>query len=164
MANSAGLIEFKDAQADWVRPGIMLYGSSPVLNKSAAELDLKPVMQLSSSLIAINQMKKGDTIGYGSLWQCPEDMPVGIVGIGYGDGYPRHAQQGTPVWINGKLSQILGRVSMDMIAIDLRDLDDVASGEEVILWGQQLSVDEVARHSGTISYELLCNMKSCLVS
>lgn len=161
LANSAGLIAFADAQGDWVRPGIMLYGSSPIQNRTAAQLGLRPVMQLKSRIIAINYLRKGQTIGYGSDWRCPQDMPVGVVAIGYGDGYPRHARSGTPVCLGGQRSQLLGRVSMDMITIDLRGLEQVQIGDEVELWGRALSVDEVAQHAATISYELLCNMKAC---
>ncbi len=160
LANSAGLIAFSQSQGDWVRPGIMLYGSSPIQNKTAAELDLKPVMQLQAPLIAINNLTKGDAIGYGSLWKCPEDMPVGVVAIGYGDGYPRHALAGTPVSVNGQMSQVLGRVSMDAISIDLRGIE-VQCGDRIELWGKSVSVDEVAKSSETISYELLCNTASC---
>ncbi len=164
LANSAGLIAFKEAQGDWVRPGIMLYGSSPITGQSAADLGLKPVMQLKSRIISINTLRKGEAIGYGSDWRCPQDMPVGVVAIGYGDGYPRHAGSGTPVWIAGKLSQLLGRVSMDMITVDLRGLEHAKIGDEVVLWGNELSVDDIAKHAGTISYELLCNMKAVRTS
>jgi alanine racemase len=163
MANSGGLIHFPGIQADWVRPGIMLYGSSPSRKHSAAELDLRAVMQLSTQLIAINWMQAGEHIGYGSLWHCPEDMPVGVAAIGYGDGYPRHARIGTPVLVNDQRTQILGRVSMDSIVIDLRGLHRPAVGDDVVLWGSDLSVDEIALHADTISYELLCNMKGCVI-
>lgn len=161
MANSAGLIAFPEAQGDWVRPGIMLYGASPIAGRSAASLDLRPVMQLGSRLIAINQLKAGECLGYGHLWSCPEDMPVGLVAIGYGDGYPRHATTGTPVSIGGRMVTLLGRVSMDMIAIDLRGVDSVKPGDEVILWGKVPAVDDVAECADTIAYELLCNAGKC---
>ncbi|MCW9013956.1 MAG: alanine racemase [Gammaproteobacteria bacterium] len=161
LANSAGLIAFSDIQGDWVRPGIMLYGASPFANKTAAELGLQPVMQLTADLLAINLLRKGATIGYGDLWACPEDMPVGIVGVGYGDGYPRHAGTGTPVWINGRETQLLGRVSMDSVAIDLRNIDRPRCGDEVVMWGPELTVDRVAKCADTIAYELLCNASSC---
>ncbi len=164
LANSAGLISFPQAHGDWVRPGIMLYGSSPVSDRSAQALDLKPVMQLKTQLIAINYLKKGDSVGYGSLWQCPEDMPVGIAAIGYGDGYPRHASSGTPVWLNGKTSQLIGRVSMDMISIDLRNIKNAQAGDEVVLWGQEVGVDDVAKSAETIAYELLCNTAGCRIN
>lgn len=156
LSNSAGIVAFSDIRADWVRPGIMLYGSSPVVQQSAAELGLKPVMRLESEIIAINDMKKGDAVGYGSQWICPEDMPVGVVAIGYGDGYPRHAINGTPVAVKQQRTQLIGRVSMDMITIDLRKLENVKPGDVVELWGDQVSVDEVAQASATIGYELLC--------
>lgn len=136
----------------------MLYGASPIAEKSAQELGLEPVMQLEAPLLAINQLKKGESIGYGSLWQCPEDMPVGVVGIGYGDGYPRHADTGTPVWVNGSKTEVIGRVSMDMISIDLRNIEQVKAGDSVVLWGREPAVDEVASHAETIAYELLCHM------
>lgn len=160
MANSAGLMAFAESQGDWVRPGIMLYGASPFADKSADELGLKPVMQLEAPLLAINRLKQGERIGYGSLWQCPEDMPVGVVGIGYGDGYPRHASTGTPVWINGQKTQLIGRVSMDMISIDLRTIEPVNIGDSVVLWGRELAVDDVAGHAQTIAYELLCHLNT----
>jgi alanine racemase len=160
-ANSAGLISFPQVQGDWVRPGIMLYGSSPLSDQSAESLDLKPVMQLKTKLIAINHLKKGDCVGYGSLWQCPQDMPVGIAAIGYGDGYPRHASSGAPVWLNGKKSQLIGRVSMDMLSIDLRNIENVQAGDDVVLWGKEVAVDDVAKSAETIAYELLCNTAVC---
>ncbi len=161
LCNSAGLIHFPQLQGDWVRPGIMLYGSSPVQEQTSAQLGLKPVMSLNAPLIAINHLQAGDYVGYGSEWQCPQDMPLGIVGVGYGDGYPRHARQGTPVYINGQRSEIIGRVSMDMIAIDLSRVADACEGDMVELWGEHINIDEVARKAGTIAYELLCNLARC---
>ncbi|MDH5766704.1 MAG: alanine racemase [Gammaproteobacteria bacterium] len=158
LSNSAAIVAFPDIQADWVRPGIMLYGSSPLVNQSAEKLGLRPVMQLESDIIAINMLKKGDAVGYGGEWVCPEDMPVGVVAIGYGDGYPRHAKTGTPVRVNQQTAQLLGRVSMDMITIDLRDVESVSVGDTVELWGEHISVDTVAQCAGTIGYELLCRM------
>jgi len=154
-ANSAAIIAGLSADEDWVRPGIMLYGSSPFADKSAAELMLKPVMSLRAELIAINQMKKGQSVGYGDTWLCPENMPVGIVNIGYGDGYPRHAVS-APVAVNGQRCNLIGRVSMDSIAVDLRGIQ-THCGDMVECWGQQIPVDEVAASAQTIAYELLCN-------
>lgn len=162
LANSAALIALPQSQGDWVRPGIMLYGSSPLQNKTAQELGLIAVMQLRAPLIAINHLKKDESIGYGGLWQCPEDMPVGVVAIGYGDGYPRHALTGAPVSINDCNSQLLGRVSMDSISIDLRGIE-AQCGDWVELWGKHVPVDEVARLSDSIAYELLCNTSGCLI-
>lgn len=163
MANSAGLLNFPEIQADWVRPGIMLYGSSPTRHKTAEQLDLRAVMRVSTQVVAINWLRAGDHIGYGSLWRCPEDMPVAVAAIGYGDGYPRHARSGTPVLVNNRRSQVLGRVAMDSMVIDLRGIITPAVGDEVVLWNQELSVDEIADHAETISYELLCNMKGCVI-
>lgn len=156
IANSAGIVNWPSSHFEWVRPGIMLYGVSPMLGMSAADVDLKPVMTLASELISINARRKGDAIGYGGDWVCPEDMPVGVVAIGYGDGYPRHAPPGTPVLINGVRVPIIGRVSMDMATVDLRDLPDAKVGDRVVLWGAGLPVEEIAQLSGTIAYELLC--------
>ena len=156
MANSAAIVSNASSHLEWVRPGIMLYGTSPLLDRSAEELDLRPVMQFESRLAAIQQIRKGEAIGYGSTWQCPQDMPVGVVAAGYGDGYPRHAPSGTPLWINGQLCPSVGRVSMDSICVDLRGVD-ARHGDRVVLWGRELSVDTVASHAGTISYEILCH-------
>jgi alanine racemase len=113
-------------------------------------------MQFETRLAAIQHIRKGEAIGYGSTWRCPEDMPVGVVAAGYGDGYPRHAPSGTPVWINNQLCPTVGRVSMDSVCVDLRGVE-ASHGDQVILWGRELSVDAVADHAGTISYELLCH-------
>lgn len=156
MANSAGLITIPESRLQWVRPGIMLYGSSPLLNQSASDLQLKPVMNFESQLMSVQQLKQGDVIGYGSTWQCPQDMLVGVVAAGYADGYPRHAESGTPVWINQKHCPLVGRVSMDSICVDLRGVK-AKPGDRVVLWGKELSVDVVAKHAGTIGYELLCS-------
>jgi alanine racemase len=156
LANSAGVVNWPSSHFEWVRPGIMLYGATPMIGVSAAELGLKPVMTLTSELIAVNPRRKGEAIGYGGDWVCPEDMPVGVVAIGYGDGYPRHAPPGTPVLVNGARVPIIGRVSMDMITVDLRDLPDAKVGDAVELWGAGLPIDEIAALSGTIAYELLC--------
>lgn len=156
LANSAALIALKQSHYDWVRPGIMLYGASPIQGTSAQQLDLKPVMQFESQLLSIKKMRKADCIGYGSSWACPEDMDVGVVAAGYGDGYPRHAQAGTPVWLAGKHCPLVGRVSMDSVCVDLRGVD-VKVGERVVLWGEELSVDTVAENASSIAYELLCN-------
>ena len=160
LANSAGILGWPAARADWIRPGIMLYGSSPLRGRSAQSLGLQPVMTLSTQLIAVNVRKQGDTIGYGGDWSCPVEMPIGVAAIGYGDGYPRHAPGGTPLRVNGHTAALAGRVSMDMICIDLRDVPNPQVGDEVVLWGEGLPVDEVAMGAGTISYELLCGVGS----
>ncbi len=155
LANSGGIIAWPSAHADWVRPGIMLYGASPLASHRGVEHHLQPVMSLSSELIAIHDLAKGAKVGYGSTWVCPEDMRIGIVGIGYGDGYPRHAQNGTPVLVNNRPCSLAGRVSMDMIAVDLRTQPEANVGDPVLLWGPGLPVEVVAEYSGTSCYELL---------
>jgi alanine racemase len=156
LANSAGIAAWQDSHLDWVRPGIMLYGAAPVSGSGAP--DLKPVMTLTTALIAVHVRRKGETIGYGGDYRCPEDMPVGVATIGYGDGYPRHARPGTPVLLNGQRVPLIGRVSMDMITLDLRTQSRARTGDPVVLWGRGLAVDEVAANAGTISYELLCHV------
>lgn len=158
IANSAGIVAWPKTHADIIRPGIMLYGSSPLLGKSAADLGLKPVMTVSSRVVAIKQLRKGDHVGYGGDWVCPENMPVGVVSIGYGDGYPRHARQGTPVLINDKRVPLIGRVSMDLISVDLREHLQVKHGDPVILWGEGLPADEIALAANTITYQLFCGV------
>lgn len=158
IGNSAGILGHPRARTDWVRPGIMLYGGSPLLGRDAASLRLRPAMTLTSRLIAIAQRNAGDPIGYGGSYRCPEPMPVGVVAIGYGDGYPRHAPSGTPVLIRGCRAPLVGRVSMDMISVDLRGIADAEVGDRVVLWGQGLPVEEVAAQVGTINYELLCRI------
>ncbi|GAB3682202.1 alanine racemase [Salinisphaera aquimarina] len=158
IANSAGVLAWPQAHADMVRPGIMLYGSSPLLDRDATACDLRPAMHLSAPLIARQTIAAGEAIGYGATWQTPEDMPVGVIGIGYGDGYPRHAPAGTPVLINGVRVPLIGRVSMDMITVDLRAAPDAAVGDRATLWGPGLPADEIAQAAGTISYELFCRL------
>jgi len=157
LANSAGILAWPDSHRDWVRPGIMLYGGSPFAHRPARELDLRPAMTLTAPLIAIRELKQGDPVGYGGTWTCPEDMRVGAVAIGYGDGYPRHAPSGTPVAVRGQRTQLVGRVSMDVVTIDLRGID-AEIGDPVELWGGQVPMDEVAIAAGTISYELTCSV------
>jgi len=158
LANSAAIVSIPEAIKDWVRPGIMLYGASPLSTKSAEELGLRAVMKLTSKVIAVNTLKAGHAIGYGSLWSCDRDSQIAVVGIGYGDGYPRHAQSGTPVLINGTVCPLVGRVSMDMITVDITAMQNtVTIGDVVELWGDSLPVDEVAKSASTIAYELLCN-------
>jgi alanine racemase len=158
IGNSAGVLAVAASRTDWVRPGIMLYGASPLPRHSAADLGLRPVMTLGTKLIAVQHLRRGDAIGYGGTWRCPEDMPVGVAAVGYADGYPRHAPPGTPVLVRGHRCPLVGRVSMDMINLDLRPLPDARPGDPVTLWGEGLSVEEVADRAGTISYELLCRV------
>jgi alanine racemase len=160
VANSAALLTRPDTQFDWVRPGIMLYGASPLLTGQDSAVNLHPVMTFESRLIAVHECRAGDAIGYGQTWRCPQAMPVGVVAAGYGDGYPRHAPSGSPVLVNGKAVPLVGRVSMDMLCVDLREQPQAACGDPVVLWGRGLPVDEIARRAGTISYELLCNVNA----
>jgi len=156
MANSAAIMRLPQSHFEVVRPGIMLYGSSPFADASAADLGLRAVMQFESELIDIKPVSAGEAIGYGSTYIVEKNLIMGVVAAGYGDGYPRHAQNGTPVWLNGQRCDLLGRVSMDSISIDLSEVD-ASIGDRVVLWGNELSVDEVAAASDSIAYELLCN-------
>ncbi|MDX1519887.1 MAG: alanine racemase [Gammaproteobacteria bacterium] len=158
IANSAAVLAFADSHADWVRPGLMLYGVSPLSDSLSNDEGLIPVMTLESRLIAVKMLKANDPVGYGATYRCPEDMRVGVVAAGYGDGYPRHAPSGTPVLVNGKRVTLIGRASMDMLTVDLRELPEADVGDPVILWGRGLPVEEVANHAGTIAYELLCGV------
>jgi alanine racemase len=160
IANSAGILAWPDSHRDWIRPGIMLYGASPFADKTAPDDGLRAVMQFRSQLIRINQCQAGDTVGYGASWHCPEDMLLGVVAAGYGDGYPRHAPAGTPVMVNGKPVPLAGRVSMDMLTVDLRSQPEAKIGDPVLLWGSGLAVETVATHAGTIGYELLTRITS----
>ena len=156
LANSAALLRYPATHADWVRPGIMLYGASPFAEMSAQQLGLRPVMTLHSEIISVQQLQPGDAIGYGGQFRAEHPMRVGIVACGYADGYPRHAPTGTPVWIEGQRTRTLGRVSMDMMTVDLSALPTAAVGSRVTLWGEGLPVEEVAHAAGTLSYELMC--------
>jgi alanine racemase len=158
LANSAALLSRPDMRFDWVRPGIMLYGASPFDPAADRPTGLRPVMNLESQLIAVYVRNKGDSIGYGQSWSCPRDMPVGVAAAGYGDGYPRHAPAGTPVLVNGRVAPLVGRVSMDMICVDLGGQPGARVGDPVRLWGAGLPVEAVAARADTISYELLCNV------
>ncbi len=158
MANSAGILFFPKSHADWVRPGIMLYGVSPVMGRCGYDEGLRPVMSLEARLIGRKHLKKGDAVGYGCTWRCPTDMPVGVVAMGYGDGYPRHARNGTPTMIGGKVCPLVGRVSMDLLTVDLRVAPNAAVGDTVVLWGEGLPVERVAECADTIAYELLCSI------
>jgi len=158
ICNSAAVLAYPQAFYHTVRPGIMLYGISPFPGKVGSALGLKPVMQFSAPIIAINRLRPGDKVGYGGTWQCQRQIRAGVVGVGYGDGYPRHIKPETSVWCKGRLCSILGRVSMNMIVIDLSDQDNVQIGDSVILWGDQLPVEKIACSAGTISYELLTQL------
>jgi alanine racemase len=156
MANSAALLRYPATHGDWVRPGIMLYGASPFAGTSAQQLGLKPVMTLSSEIISMREIKTGESVGYAGLFRAGQGMRIGTVACGYADGYPRHATTGTPILVNGQRTRTLGRVSMDMLSVDLSNVTDAKVGSRVVMWGEGLPVEEVAQAAGTISYELLC--------
>jgi alanine racemase len=160
LANSAGVLGWPQTHFDRVRPGIMLYGASPFVNSVASEEGLRPVMTFHTRLISIKRLGRGEPIGYGGTWICPEDMDVGVAAVGYGDGYPRHAPSGTPVLVNGREAPLVGRVSMDMITLDLRQHPEARIGDRVVLWGEGLPVERIADAAGTISYTLLCGVKA----
>ena len=156
LANSAALLRYPDSRAEWARPGIMLYGASPFADTGAAALGLRPAMTLTSEIIAVQDVTPGEGVGYGLAWRAAQRARVGIVACGYADGYPRHAPNGTPMLVAGRRTALVGRVSMDMLAVDLSNLSEAGVGSPVILWGEGLPVEEVAAAAGTISYELLC--------
>ena len=158
IANSAGLLAWPNARVDWVRPGLMLYGASPLPGKVGSDLGLIPALTLESRLIAVREYAAGEPIGYGRTWRTPERMPIGVVAVGYADGVHRCLPSGTPVMIGGVRVPLVGRVSMDMITVDLRAVPDAAVGDPVRLWGPGLPAEEVATHAGTLAYELFCGL------
>ena len=158
IANSAGIIAWKEALSDWVRPGIMLYGISPFPESTGKDLGLKPIMSLHSRLIAVKSLAKGDKVGYSGSWVCKKPTTLGVVAIGYGDGYPRYAKASTPVLVNGQRVPLIGRVSMDMITVDLESQAQAKPGDPVTLWGEDLAVEEIARCADTIPYTLVCGI------
>ena len=168
IANSAGILLWPQTLEsspvmdykgeNWVRPGIALFGASPVLGKNARELGLMPAMQFESHLIAVKTVKRGTAVGYNSKWRAKRDTVIGVVAAGYGDGYPRHLQSGTPLLVNGHRAALIGTVSMDMINVDLTDVPVANVGDRVILWGGHLPVEEIAARADTIPYELMCGL------
>jgi alanine racemase len=158
LANSAAILHWPATHGDWVRPGIMLYGSSSTTQQLAADYQLRPVMTLSSRIIAIRDLAAGESVGYGQNWTCQRPSRIGTIAIGYGDGYPRHAKAGTPVLIKGQHVPLVGRVSMDMLTVDLTDYPQVQLGDSAVLWGEQLPAEIVAHWADTISYELFCGL------
>jgi alanine racemase len=158
IVNSAGIMALPNAHAQWIRPGISLYGVSPFAEAIATKLALKPVMTMTAPVIAVHQLRKGDAVGYGSTWVCPEEMSIAVLGIGYGDGYPRQMQNGAPVLLNGVRCALAGRVSMDMITIDIRGCTNVKIGDQATLWGKDLPAEEVAPYANTIAYTLFCGL------
>lgn len=158
IANSAGILSGAGIHADWVRPGLALYGVSPFADRTSSDLGLQPVMSLESTILTVRRVPKGETVGYGGTWRAPRDSTVAIIAAGYGDGLPRNLPSDTPVLIGGQRARVAGRVSMDMIAVDVSSLPPVRVGDSVTLWGEGLPVEEIARHAGTIPYELLCGV------
>jgi len=158
IANSAGILAWKEALTDWVRPGVMLYGISPFPDSTGEQLGLKPIMSLHSRLIAVKPITTGDKVGYSGTWVCEKPTTLGVVAIGYGDGYPRYAKAGTPVLINGQRVPLIGRVSMDMITVDLETQPNAKPGDPVTLWGDGLTVEEIALCADTIPYTLVCGV------
>jgi alanine racemase len=159
LANSAAVFGHPQTHADWVRPGIALYGATPFEDaapaRSASGLGLKPVQSLTTQIIGVQTLKAGDTVGYGGRFRATRPSRIGVIAAGYADGYPRCAPDGTPVWIAGRRVPIAGRVSMDLITVDLTDHPEAVVGSDVELWGEHLPIDDVARHCGTVGYELM---------
>jgi len=161
LANSAALLRFaEETRADWVRPGIMLYGCSPFSFKSAEDIGLRPAMTLAAEIVGVQHLQAGERIGYGMGYEAAQEMTIGVVACGYADGYPRHAPSGTPVLVAGQRTGTVGRVSMDMLCVDISDIPEAYVGTPVTLWGEGLSCDEVAQAADTVSYELLCALAS----
>lgn len=158
LANSAGILKWPKSHTDWVRPGIILYGISPFEDSTGADFGLEPVMTLKSTLIAVRKVKKGAMVGYGAAWTAPRDTIIGIVASGYGDGYPRTAPNGTPVWINGRIVPTAGHVCMDMLFVDLGPDSKDKVGDKAVLWGKEVPVEKIAALCGTIPYELVCRI------
>jgi alanine racemase len=158
IGNSAGILGWPNAHGDWVRPGLALYGVSPFGDTTARQHGLKPVMTLETTVLTVREVKKGETVGYAGAWKAGRDSAIAILAAGYGDGLPRHLANGTPVLIGGARYPLVGRVSMDMIAVDVTGASRIATGNKAIVWGEGLAVEEVATHAGTIPYELLCGV------
>lgn len=158
IANSAGVVRYNEVGGDTVRPGIMLYGATPFAYDSAASLGVQPVMTLRSEIIAVQDLKPNDSVGYGGAYTASRAHRIGVVACGYADGYPRHAPNGTPVLVCGKKVRMAGRVSMDMITVDLTNVPEATVGSPVVLWGEGLPVDDVASAAATVGYELLCGV------
>ncbi|MGE5731438.1 MAG: alanine racemase [Gemmatimonas sp.] len=156
IANSAGIVRYRDVGGDIVRPGIMLYGATPFPYESAERIGVQPVMTLRSEIIAVQELKVNDSVGYGATYTASRAHRLGVIACGYADGYPRHAPNGTPVLVCGRKVRMAGRVSMDMLTVDLTDVPEATVGSPVVLWGEGLPVDDVASAAATVGYELLC--------
>jgi alanine racemase len=158
--NSAAIFSFKDHHYDIVRPGLALYGVSPIPNISAADLGLKPVMTLQTRLMAVRDIQKDSSLGYGARFRCPNDMRVGVIAMGYGDGYPRTARDGTPILVNGMRCPLVGRVSMDMITVDVTNCPEAKVDDPVVLWGNGLPIEEVSQYTDQCPYDMLTAVQS----
>lgn len=158
LANSGAILKHPQAHRDWVRAGILLYGISPLADQTGADLGLKPVMTLEAEVLAINRVAAGEAIGYGGRYRAERELQVGVIGIGYGDGYPRSVIDGAPVLVGGQRCALVGRVSMDMITVDLTEAPEVQIGDRAVLWGQDLPIEEIAAAAATIPYELSCRI------
>lgn len=158
IGNSAGTLGWPMAHGDWVRPGLALYGVSPFTDESAEKHGLRPVMTLETTVLTVREVKQGESVGYGGAWRAGRNSSIAILAAGYGDGLPRHLANGTPVLVGGARYPLVGRVSMDMIAVDITRAPKVTAGNRVVVWGEGLPVEEVAAHAGTIPYELLCGV------
>ncbi len=160
IANSAAIMALPQTHADIVRPGIMLYGISPFADRTARELDLEPVMSFVSCITAIHHYPAHAPIGYGATWKSEQATKIGIIPVGYGDGYPRHISEGTPVWVQGSMVPIVGRISMDMLTVNLTNAPHIQLGDAVEMWGKHIPVEVIAKSAGTIAYELICQVSS----
>jgi alanine racemase len=158
IGNSAAILAWPDAHGDWIRPGLALYGVSPFERESAAQHGLRPVMTLETTVLTVREVKRGETVGYAGAWRAQRDSTVAILAAGYGDGLPRSLDNGTPVLIGGARYPLVGRVSMDMVAVDVTGTPNVHAGQHAVVWGEGLPVEDVARHADTIPYELLCGV------
>jgi alanine racemase len=158
LSNSAALLGWPNARGQWVRVGGLLYGLSVAEGKTGADFGFAPAMTLTTRLVAINRVARGERVGYGATWECPEDMNIGVAAIGYGDGYPRSARSGTPVHVGDASASVIGRVSMDLLTLDLRNAPAAKVGDEVTMWGPRLPVETIAANANTISYELTCGV------
>jgi alanine racemase len=158
IANSAGVLAWPAARTDWVRPGLMLYGVSPFASGTGAALGLRPAMTLRTEVIAVKNVRAGETVGYGGTWTAPRETRMAVVAAGYGDGYPCNTATGAPVQINGRRAPLIGRVSMDMVTVDVTDLPTVGVGDPVVLWGSEVPVEEIAAQAGAIPWDLLCGV------
>lgn len=164
IANSAAIVQHPNSHGDWVRPGVMLYGGSPIPSMSSKYIGLKPTMTLYSFILDIRRQYKNDEIGYSSSWVCDKDMLLGIIPLGYGDGYPRNINSHAFVWVNNTYCPIVGRVSMDLITIDVSQCKNLKIGDRVEMWGENVSIDEVAGYAGTIANEIMTHISPRLVS